>query len=98
MKDLKFVLVSLAILSMGMASCVTTSKPKLDLSAVDPAQPIPVIGILMRTPSGAYQDQFFQKYGYGDPEEWNNDPQKLEQLHKLDVLGSTESTAKITSF
>jgi hypothetical protein len=84
MKELKFVLASLALLSLGMTSCMTT--PKLDLSTVDTAQPIPVIGILMRTPSGDRQDQFYQKYGYGD---WNNDPAKQEQL--LDMLCGTAS-------
>ncbi|MDR2434431.1 MAG: hypothetical protein LBD47_07665, partial [Treponema sp.] len=82
MKELKFVLVSLALLSMGMGSCVTA--PKLDLSTVDPAQPIPVIGILLRTPSGSYQEPFFQKYGDSEVDEWNNDPKKHEQL--LDML------------
>jgi hypothetical protein len=89
MKKIRFVLVSLALLSMGMASCVTTSTPKLDLSSIDSTQPVPVVGILMRTPSGSYQDQFFQKYGYDDLEKWNNDPEKLEQL--LDMLCGTVS-------
>jgi hypothetical protein len=47
----------------GKSSCVITSR--LDLSIVDPAHPIPVVGILMRTPSGDRQDQFFQKHGDG---------------------------------
>jgi hypothetical protein len=71
--------------------------PSTGLSTVDPTQPIPAIGILMRTPSGDYQDQFYQKYGYAELEEWNNDPKKLEQL--LDMLCGTASRnwAAITS-
>jgi hypothetical protein len=84
MKEFRFVLASMVLLVLGMGSCVTA--PKLDLSTVDPAQPIPVMGILMRTPSGTYQDQFFQKYGDGD---WNNDPKKLALL--LDMLCGTAS-------
>jgi hypothetical protein len=95
MKKFRFVLASIALLALGMASCVTM--PKLDLSTVDPAQPIPVFGILMRTPSGSYQDQFFQKYGDSEVEEWNDNPEKLEQL--LDMLCGTASRnwAAITS-
>jgi hypothetical protein len=91
MKEFRFILVSLALLSLGMASCISSPErpSQLDLSTVDPAQPIPVMGILMRTPLGAYQDQFFQKYGDSEIEEWNNDPKKLEQL--LDMLCGTAS-------
>ena len=97
MKEFRFVLASMLLLALGMGSCVTTGTPKLDLSTVDPAQPIPVVGILMRTPSGDRQDQFFQKYGDSGLEAWNNDPKKLEQL--LDMLCGTASRnwASITS-
>jgi hypothetical protein len=90
MKEFRCVLASMALLALGMGSCVTTgTPPTLDLSTVDPAQPIPVVGILMRTPLGDRQDEFFQKYGDGGVEQWNNDPKKLEQL--LDMLCGTAS-------
>jgi hypothetical protein len=90
MKEFRFILASLALLSLGMASCVSGPDrlSQLDLSAVDPAQPIPVIGILLQvTYAGpGSNDSFLQKYGDGD---WNEDQKKITQL--LDILCGTAS-------
>jgi hypothetical protein len=55
------VLISMALLLLGLTSCAST--PKLDLSTLDPSQPVQVAGIFMYMQKDS--DEFYQKYGKG---------------------------------
>jgi hypothetical protein len=67
MKKFKFMFfVSTVLLPLGMASCA--SLPKLDVSTLDPSQPVPVEGISLVIPVNAHNSfgaKFYAKYGEG---------------------------------
>ena len=58
-----FILVCFAIVLLVMTAC--TSMPKLDLSTLDPSQPVQVCGIFLYIYDQTNDEAFYGKYGTG---------------------------------
>jgi hypothetical protein len=94
MKKLKFVVfVYVTLLSLGMTAC--SSLPKLDLSTLDPANPIQVGGIFMFIGRDEERDltvqgnkSFFAKYWDGKTRDEDGDVQ-IDKNQLLTILCET---------
>jgi hypothetical protein len=82
------VFAGMVFLSLVLTSC--SSSPKLDLSTLDPSQPIQVAGIFMYAYSGGSLDsgEFYAKYGQG-LRNASDDLQAADKEQLLEILCGT---------